>query len=158
MRYIPIEQYSKAWIFRHRDLPIPADQLVQIKPLAKQRAEQVWAEYISRGCSHPEHFSNDDWAGRGKSWLGSDYWQSAWDSDSAALPVLLSEHLSGWEADTKIFFCYQSDHIVETCWQVWRNHWKNFLFFDNGPLLIGRKRNQVVQFFDNGSFRVGKRA
>jgi hypothetical protein len=42
---------------------------------------------------------------------------------------------------------------------VFQRCWKNFLFLDDGTLLIGKKREQVVQFMSNGSFRLGtKRA
>ncbi|WP_286238245.1 DUF2947 domain-containing protein [Neptuniibacter halophilus] len=157
MNYLPMEQYSKAWIFRHRDLPVPAEALEQIRPLTEQRAEQIWAEHISRGCSHPEHFSAEDWAGKDSSWAEGDYWQSAWDSNKPDLPGLLAEYLQDWDDNTRVFFCYHSDHIIETSWGVWRRYWKNFLFFDNGPLLIGRKRKKVVQFFDNGNYRIGER-
>ena len=158
MKYIPFDQYPKAWIFRHRDLPIPAEELAEIKPLTESRAEQIWAEHISRGCSHADHFAEGDWAAQSKNWLEKDFWQAAWDSDASALPELLGEYLSEWDDNITVYFCYQSDHIIETKWSVFRKHWKNFLFFDNGPILIGRKRKQAVQFFDNGTYRLGKRA
>ncbi|KXJ51993.1 DUF2947 domain-containing protein [Neptuniibacter pectenicola] len=157
MNYLPIEKYTKAWIFRHKDLPVPAEDMKEIRPLAEKRAEQIWAEHISRGCFHPEHFSEDDWVGQGKYWSEKDCWQSAWDSSSEALPPLMAASLSTWDDNITVYFCYQSDHILETKWGVFRRHWKNFLFFDNGPILLGRKRQEVVQFFDNGSYRIGHR-
>lgn len=157
MKYLSIENYPKAWIFRHQEMPVPAEDLQQIKPLTTQRAENIWAEYISRESTHPEHFAGDDWAADENAWSGSDIWQSAWDRAENKLPELMDEHLAAWQDDTTIFFCYESEHILETKWRIFRLYWKNFLFFDNGPVLLGRKRGEVVQFFDNGQFRVGKR-
>ncbi len=157
MNHVPLEEYNKAWIFRHRDLPIPEEDMVQIKPLTESRAEQIWAEHISRGCSHPEHFAEDDWAADEKRWGVKEFWQSAWDSASPEMPLPLIEVLGEWDEHITVYFCYQSNHIIETKWGVFRRHWKNFLFFDNGPVLLGRKRKQVAQFFDNGTFRIGER-
>ena len=157
MNYLPLEKYTKAWIFRHKDLPVSPEDLEEIKPLTESRAEQIWAEHISRGCSHSEHFAENDWAAQDKSWIETGYWQSSWDSNSDALPALLEEYLAKWDDNITVYFCYQSDHIIETKWGVFLRHWKNFLFFDNGPVLLGRKRKEVVQFFDNGNFRIGKR-
>ena len=157
MSYIPLEQYNKAWIFRHRDLPIAPDELAQIKPLSETRSEQIWHEHISRQSDHPDFFGSGDWAAAKQSWQEQGRWQSEWDADAQTLPELLAEHLQTWDDNTTVFFCYQSDHVIETKWHIFRQHWKNFLFFDNGPLLIGRKRRQVVQFFDDGSYRIGCR-
>ena len=157
MNYLPLAEYPKAWIFRHKDLPIPQEDLDLIKPLTEKRAEQIWGEHISRGASHPEFFAENDWAANDSNWLEKDLWQSAWDSNKDDLPELIEEHLKDWDDNITIFFCYQCDHIIETKWKVFRKHWKNFLFFDNGPVLIGRKRKQAVQFFDDGSFRLGVR-
>ena len=158
MKYIPLEKYTKAWIFRHRDLPVSEDDLAQINPLTESRAEQIWSEHVSRGCSHPEHFGEGDWAAKDKNWSEKDFWQSAWDAQSNDMPELLATHLAEWDDNITVYFCYQSDHIIETKWGVFRRNWKNFLFFDNGPLLLGRKRKQVAQFFDNGSYRLGLRS
>lgn len=157
MNYIPLEQYNKAWIFRHRDLPIAEEDMLQIKPLSEKRAEQIWSEHVSRGCSHPEHFSDEDWVGQDSSWSVKEFWQSSWDSNSAEMPPLLAEHFGRWDKNITVYFCYQSDHIIETKWGVFLRNWKNFLFFDNGPVLLGRKQKQVAQFFDNGTFRIGER-
>jgi len=158
MNYLPLDQYPKAWIFRHRDLPVTEEDKLLIKPLTESRAEQIWREHISRGCSHPEHFAENDWAAKDANWLEKDFWQSAWDSNKADLPELMDEYFKGWAPDTTVYFCYQSDHIIETKWNVFVRNWKNFLFFDCGPVLIGKKRKEAAQFFEDGSYRLGKRA
>jgi hypothetical protein len=157
MNYIPLEDYNKAWIFRHRDLPISDEEMLQIKPLTEKRAEQIWSEHISRESSHPEHFGDGDWAAKDSNWLEKDFWHSACDSNSSDMPLILIDHIGQWDDNITVYFCYQSDHIIETKWGVFRRHWKNFLFFDNGPVLLGRKRKEVAQFFDNGSYRIGLR-
>ncbi|GGK70733.1 DUF2947 domain-containing protein [Amphritea balenae] len=156
MNYLSIEQYPKAWIFRHKDMPVSEEDLAQIKPLTDARAEQVWSQQISKECNHPENFGPADWANKNQTWLETDNWQSLWESDDPAIPELLAQHLQ-WEDETVVWFCYSSEHVIETSWDVFRRNWKNFLFFDDGPLLIGKKRKQVAQFHQTGNFRIGNR-
>ncbi|MCV6589854.1 MAG: DUF2947 domain-containing protein [Marinobacterium sp.] len=157
MNYIALEDYRKAWIFRHRELPVSEQDLAEIKPLTPQRAEQVWNLQISENSLHPSEPADGDWMLDKSVWQEEQgHWESAWDSDSNELPERLAEHLN-WEDETLVWFCYDNEHIIETRWAVFRRNWKNFLFMDDGPLLIGRKRKQVVQFFENGHFRVGTR-
>lgn len=157
MNHLPLSQYTKAWIFRHKDLPVSEVDLQEIKPLSERRAEQIWTEHISRGGSHPDHFGEGDWAAKKENWLSKERWQSEWDSNCPDLPAGLLEYLNSWDPNITVYFCYQSDHIIETKWGVFKRNWKNFLFFDNGPVLIGRKRKEAVQFFDDGSYRLGIR-
>lgn len=156
MSYIPMEEYSRRWIFRHKDVPVSPEDLPLIKPMTESRSAQLWKSQISEKSLDHSFFQKDDWAGNSKSWLEQDSWQSAWDSNKNELPELLLQHLQ-WENNTVVYFCYDSDHVIETTWEVFLRCWKNFLFFDDGPLLIGRKRKQVAQFFDNGQFRIGLR-
>ena len=155
-QYLPIEEYKKAWIFRHKDMPVSEEDLQQIRPLTDERAAQVWSQQVSTQSTHPEHFGFGDWANKNGTWLETDNWQSAWESDNPELPELLAEHLQ-WDDATVVWFCYESEHVLETRWDVFRRNWKNFLFFDDGPLLIGRKRKQVAQFHQTGNYQIGNR-
>ena len=84
-------------------------------------------------------------------------WQQAWDGDEPELPAELLANIK-WEDNTTIFFCYEKYNIIETKWGVFKRNWKNFLFFDDGPLLLGRKQNQVVWFQSNGTFQLATRS
>jgi len=33
---------------------------------------------------------------------------------------------------------------------VFKRTWKAFLFLDNGPILVGKKKKQALQFHSNG--------
>lgn len=157
MNYIPLEEYKKAWIFRHKELPVSAEDLAEIKPLTTARAEQVWDLQISEESTHPSEPAQGDWMLDSEVWQEAfGNWESCWDSEDSALPELLAAHLD-WDDQTLVWFCYENDHIIETRWSVFRRNWKNFLFMDDGPILIGRKRKQVAQFFESGEFRVGTR-
>lgn len=156
MSYIPLDEYSKRWIFRHKDLPVSEQDLQAIKPMTASRSLQLWQAQVSAQSLDHSFFQKDDWAGNSKSWLEEGPWQDAWDSNDNALPELMQQHFD-WEDNTTVYVCYDSDHVIETNWGVFCRAWKNFLFLDDGTLLIGRKRKQVAQFFDNGQMRIGQK-
>ena len=89
-------------------------------------------------------------------WQEKASWQEAWDSDENTLPELILSHLD-WDDNTNVLFFYDADRVVETTWKVFKAAWKNFLFFDDGPILLGKKRKQAVQFLQIGDFAVGLR-
>lgn len=156
MKYLPLEDCPKAWVFRHKDMPVPPQDLALIKPLAPLRAADLWRSLISKQANHPDHFDKSDWPAQEKTWLERGTWQQAWESDDPALPALVVEHFP-WDDNTVVFFCYDSEQVLETTWEVFKRHWKNFLFYDDGPLLVGRKRRQVAQFFNSGEMAVGNK-
>ncbi|SIS66393.1 DUF2947 domain-containing protein [Neptunomonas antarctica] len=156
MNYIPLNEYRHLWFYQHQDMPISADDLSLIKPMTVKRASEIWALNISQDSLDASELAKDDWANQAASWDETGFWQSAWEGDADALPELVDEYI-GWEGNSIVYFCYSGEHVVETTWDIFRKHWKNFLFLDDGPLLIGKKRKEAIQFQQNGSFTLGKR-
>jgi len=156
MNYVPLETLKNAWIFKHKSLPISAKNLEKIKPMATQRAQTLWDNFISKQVDHPDFFKKGDWAFNGNTWQDQGKWEALWDSDNEALPELILESLT-WDNNTVVYFCSARNTIIETTWAVFKTCWKNFLFMDDGPLLIGKKRAEVVQFNSNGLFKIGKK-
>lgn len=156
MNYLPMSSYRYAWFYAHQDMPVPAEQLELIRPLTQERAETLWRQHISADLHDPESFAKKDWPAQAKHWQDEGEWQAQWELDDPALPEAMAAFFQ-WEDSTVVYFCYSPEHIVETRWDVFRAHWKNFLFLDDGPLLLGKKRHEVAQFNQNGSFRLGKR-
>ncbi len=156
MNYIPIEQLKHAWVFKRKDLPISAKDLTAIKPMASARANTLWSTSISSTVDHPDFFSDDDWVAAENTWQDTGKWEATWDSDEPALPELISNNLP-WENNTVVYFCLSKKVVIETTWAVFKRCWKNFLMMDDGPLLIAKKRKEVVQFLSNGSFKVGSK-
>ena len=63
-----------------------------------------------------------------------------------------------WQDDVTVYFCYEKYNVLETKWSVFKKHWKNFLFYDDGPILLGRRRSQALWFATNGTVKIGNRA
>jgi len=156
MNYIPLDQFKYAWIFKHKSLPIDEKSLAKIKPMAETRSMVLWDSFISKSADHPDFFKQGDWAFDKNTWLEQGKWESTWDSDEKNLPETILDNIQ-WDANTVVYYCITRKLIIETTWLNFKNHWKNFLFVDDGTILIGKKRQEVVQFFDNGQCKVGKR-
>lgn len=157
MSYISLDELKNAWIFRHKSLPITPDDLMKIKPMSAARAMQVWDAFISKQVDHPDFFKAGDWPFEKSTWLDTGKWEGIWDSDEPDLPELVTEHLA-WDVNTVVYFCSSREKVIETTWAVFQRCWKNFLFMDDGTILIGKKRQQAVQFFSNGTFKIGNKA
>lgn len=156
MTYTSLEDYRYRWFFEHKDLPVEQDNLPLIKPLSEESATQIWIQLISKRVNHPELFEKDDWPQAGNTWEQTDNWQDVWESEDMELPDSVLEALD-WEPETVVYFCYHSEHIIQTTWKVFKACWKNFLFLDNGPILIGKRRLQALQFLENGQVKIGNR-
>ncbi|WP_286268934.1 DUF2947 domain-containing protein [Thalassotalea hakodatensis] len=154
MTHLPLEQFKHAWIFRHQSMPLSAEQLAQIKPMSEERSATLWDTFISKNAVHPELFTKHDWPTQEKHLTQHIPWESRWESDNPSLPDELLLHIN-WEENTTVYYCLHRQCILETTWGLFKQCWKNFLFLDDGSLLIGKKRQQAVQFNSNGTCRYG---
>jgi len=154
--YIPLDQYRRKWIFNHKDLPVSDEDKALIRPLDDKSAMAVWKALVSNQSSHAEQFGKGDWQTRAKTWVKTDFWQAAWDSEAAELPQNLAEFIH-WPDDTRVYFCYEKYQVIETRWDVYRRNWKCFLFFDDGPLLLSDSAKQAVWFEQTGQYHLGTR-
>ena len=150
--YQPLESFSKQWIFKRNDPKIEQKDLENIHLLSEQRASQIWLSYISDEQIHPDHFTDRDWLKKTTSQLEvpKTQWEKTWDSENESLPEDVLVHFSAWGEDTMVFFCCHNELVFELTWGVFKRTWKAFLFLDNGPVLVGKKKKQAAQFHSNG--------
>ncbi|WP_260261844.1 DUF2947 domain-containing protein [Vibrio intestinalis] len=156
MSYLPLEQYQRKWIFTHQSMPVPEQDLAAIKPMDQARAAQLWKENISAQSPDADRLSSSDWPSNDSNWLQSVDWMAAWEDDEQGLPEEVLQHLD-WQDDVTVYFCYEKYNVIETKWLIFKKHWKNFLFYDDGPILIGRRRNEALWFDSEGQVKLGKR-
>jgi hypothetical protein len=154
MSYTSLEQLKNAWIFKHKSLPINETDLTKIKPMVKDRANVLWDTFISRQVDHPDFFKKGDWPFDQSNWQDQGKWEGIWDSNEENLPELITISIL-WDNNTVVYYCSNRENVIETTWAVFKRCWKNFLFMDDGCILIGKKRKESVQFNSNGSFKVG---
>lgn len=156
MSYLPLDQYQRKWIFTHNSMPLPEQDLAQIKPMSQARSAQFWIENISAQSPDSERLSSQDWPRKKDSWISETSWMSEWESDDESMPPLILDHID-WQDDVTVYFCYEKYNVIETKWIIFKKHWKNFLFYDDGPILLGRRRSQALWFNSNGQVKLGNR-
>ncbi|MBH0057066.1 DUF2947 domain-containing protein [Pseudoalteromonas sp. SWXJZ94C] len=156
MNYISLDDYKKAWVFRHKDIPVSDEDAANIKPMSHERAAVLWTTMVSREFDHPDFFDDTDWCGQDKSFSQEVNWEDAWENGDALPPEAILTFL-GWEANTTVYFCMARDNIIETTFDVFKRNWQNFMFLADGSLLIGKKRNTVVQFLESGNAKLGEK-
>jgi hypothetical protein len=151
-----LDTYQRKWIFNHQSLPVDEALKAQIKPLNSVNSMMIWNELISRHSPDSQRISSQEWPGRKNSWQQEAQWINQWESDASDLPLDIELFISWPESDT-IYFCYEKYNVIETNWYVFKQCWKNFLFYDDGPILVNPKRQEVLMFHTNGKIRLGKR-
>ncbi|MFC3034210.1 DUF2947 family protein [Pseudoalteromonas fenneropenaei] len=156
MNYIALDDFKKAWVFRHQDLPIVPEDLALIKPMSASRAATLWASSISKEKDHPDFFVASEWTGDNKTWSTSLDWERAWEAGETQLPDAICEFLQ-WENNTTVYFCLSRDQIIETRFDVFKRCWQNFMFLADGSLLLGKKRDSVAQFMADGKVKLGNK-
>jgi hypothetical protein len=157
MSYIAINEYSRKWIFTHQSMPMSDDQLATLKPMTQTRSAMFWQENVSKMSPDAERLAKEDWPMKESNWLSTTSWMDAWDDDDdLELPSEVLEHID-WQDDVTVYFCYEKYNVIETKWKTFRENWKNFLFYDDGPILLGRRRDQALWFNTDGTVKIGVR-
>ncbi|AIW14297.1 DUF2947 domain-containing protein [Vibrio tubiashii] len=156
MSYLTLDEYQRKWIFTHQSMPVPEEDLAAIKPMTQARASQLWKENISAQSPDADRLSSSDWPMKESNWKQEIDWMAAWEADDEAMPLELTEFID-WQDDVTVYFCYEKYNVIETKWSVFKKHWKNFLFYDDGPILIGRRRKEALWFDTKGTVKLGFR-
>ena len=93
----------KCGFFRHKDMPISADDAQQIKPMTSERAAVLWSTMVSfREHDHPDFFDKTDWCGKEESFNETLNWENALEAGEEQLPEAILAHLD-WPTQQCIF-------------------------------------------------------
>lgn len=155
IKYIAFDDYKRKWIFTHQSMPICSKDKDAIKPMSEYRSHQIWREHISKVSFNADHFDKEDWPLQANVWQHEIDWQTAWEKEQE-LPIFFEQHFP-WQDNHVIYFCYDKNNIIETQWGMFKKYWKNFLFYDDNPLLLGKKRKEVAMFEQTGLVKLGLR-
>ena len=157
MSYTALDEYQRKWIFTHQSMPLPAEDLEKIKPMTQARSSQFWKENVSPQSPDAERLSSQDWPSKASNWNEEISWMAHWEADEPDMPEEILNFID-WQDDVTVYFCYEKYNVLETKWAIFKKHWKNFLFYDDGPILLGRRRSEALWFATNGTVKIGNRA
>ncbi len=145
LEYIPITSHEYFEFFTDEEIPIPENDLVQIKPLSELSSTDFWQQNISTNNSHPMRLGNSDWFANLR--LASlCQWQDDWNKNDFARITKLLRNKVNWENNTIVHMCWHRSTVIETNWQTFTRYWINFLFEDEGPILIAKDKSELFTF------------
>ena len=151
-KYIDMNDFAGNWFFYQDEIMIPQNHIARIKPLSKKYSNFLWKQYVSKTGEHLMTIENhevllelqevynfiDDWNQNNYSNLREE----------------LQKHLN-YDYNDQIFFFWGCGTSVETTWEIFLRHWINFLFEDEGPILINPRSKKVIIFGSTGSVLIG---
>lgn len=154
-RYVNMDEYSKNWYFYDEEIRVPSEDIKNIKPLSVGYSGLLWGQYISNRNCHFMLLNDDD---KLEQLEKEDYnWLDDWNNGTYEnFKNYLSINLPYNQYDTIIVF-WSKESSVETNWNTFIEHWANFLFDDEGVILIDTTNENVLVFCSDGALVKGKR-
>ncbi len=121
-------------IHLHEDPPISEAEANQIKILSESESSDLWVKYISKYNRHYMLLGYDEFpSGSGDTFLY--YWKDDWHYRKSQKFKSKLKNLPFEKNETIIFF-WMKESAIETQWSVFYNNWINFLYEDEGCILI----------------------
>lgn len=158
-KYIDIKYYPNNWYFYDNDISIADCDIEKIKPFTQQYCSFLWNHYISKSGRHSNLLKLDDeWPVELLKNKPIYYFNTDWNENKyyTLLRGLLKEclHFNGKDS---IYLFWSPEDGIETTWEIFLGYWINFLFNDEGPILINPSSKHVIRFGSDGSVQIGER-
>ncbi len=145
LEYVPITSHEYFEYFTDEEIPVPENDLIQIKSLSKLSSTDFWHENISTNNDHPMRLDDSDWFAN-LSLEPLCQWQVDWKKNAFSRIEILLTDIVNWEKNTIVHMCWHRSTVIETYWQTFTRYWINFLFEDEGPILIAKDKNELFTF------------
>ena len=148
--------------FLHDDPKLPQKAADSIAVLGRSQAEKLWDRFIGAGrvLTKRRHFmllSENEWPSQlTRTALSSFEWAEDWDANRhGPFRDWLRTHCDASD-DSSVHILYMREHCVTTLWTTFCDHWINFLYEDEGVILLLPSRAEAF-LFSNGRAWVGRR-
>lgn len=153
-KYVDMKDFEGSWIFYIDDVRVQDEELEEIKPLTDNYSSFLWKKYISEKSVHIMLMKEDEYLLKPKSIYNFNKdWNSRKYQDLAAA---LYEALD-FDCKDTIYFFWNCNWGVEISWEFFLKHWINFLFEDEGPIIINPCSYNCVLFSPQGEVIIAKR-
>ncbi|GAA0182540.1 hypothetical protein SH2C18_49010 [Clostridium sediminicola] len=154
-RYINMNEWGMKWYFNDEEISVPKKDMKNIKPLSIKYSGLLWETYVSRRNRHFMLLDTND----KQLLLEKDAynWLNDWNEGKYEnFREYLIETMPYNFKDTIIVF-WSKESAIETNWSIFLKHWANFLFDDEGVILINTNNENVLVFCTDGVLLKGKR-
>lgn len=139
------------------DPQIPENRRDTISVLSRADAAKRWDKYVTPKNRHFMLMVDSDWPAKIVS--SSEpfvYWTDFWNSNlSSSLGEPLKSEF-GVPSSERVLVFWMREHCVETVWSTFCDHWINFLYEDEGVMILFPRIAQAF-VFANGRAWNGER-
>ena len=141
----------------HDDPKMTLEDLEKIDILSENECEAKWSKYVSAVNRHFMKLDDDEWpakiVSKNQCWY---HWLDDWNNDDFSKFSSLLQSLDIREESGIIVF-WMKEIGLYTSWEVFRNNWGNFLYEDEGCILVvpGQEQSLVLS---NGAVWLGERS
>lgn len=137
------------------DIKIPDSDISKIQPFSKEYSSIIWERYISKGCRHLCLMDKNEWP---FSLVPIHYnWIPDWNENNFSLLADELRDKTSFDDKDIILFFWMKECAVKTTWGIFLKYWVNFLFEDEGPILIRSEKKTAIRFSATGSVFIGER-
>jgi hypothetical protein len=151
-KYLSLADSGIDWYFTDPEICIPINDLYLIRPLTKEYSSELWNRHISSDARE-KHFmllNDDHWCLKNMEHLYN--WRDDWnENDHEGFSKILNDRsICGNEDDIILF--WMKERSVETKWRIFTKYWMNFLFEDEGMIIINDKSDKSIVLSNGDSW------
>ncbi len=119
----------------HNDPAMSSIDLERINILDEKSSSDIWNKYVSAKNRHFMLLDDDEWPSKitnNEIWHN---WSNEWNNDDKQPYKLALESLK-IPTQSKLYVLWMKEIGIETNWEVFCNNWLNFLYEDEGCILV----------------------
>jgi hypothetical protein len=140
----------------HDDPKMSASDIEQVDILSESTCSNKWIEYVSAVNRHFMQMQDDEWPAKVVADSNFWYrWQEEWNDDDFCKFSSLLRDVS-LPGNSTLYVFWMKEVGVKTTWEVFCNNWGNFLYEDEGCILV-LPAHEVSLVLSNGSAWQGER-
>jgi hypothetical protein len=140
----------------HNDPELSSFDLDRIFILGESESGELWHKYVSHRNRHLKELRDDEWPSKIVTANPCLYtWSENW-NDNDFIPFKSLIKGLGIPDNSLLYVFWMKEIGVKTCWEVFCNNWGNFLYEDEGCILVLPEIDRSV-VLSNGRAWVGER-
>ncbi|QYJ72308.1 DUF2947 domain-containing protein [Shewanella sp. FJAT-51649] len=141
----------------YNDPEMPQTDLNKINILSKESTSEKWTEYVSVAHRHFMEMEEEEWPSKivagNNAWY---YWLEDWNKNNLN-PFTFRLLGLGIPINSALYVFWMKEVGIRTEWGVFCNNWVNFLYEDEGCILV-LPEHELALVLTNGSAWLGKRS
>lgn len=141
----------------HNEPEMTSEDLDQIEILTESECAEKWNDYVSAVSRHFMLMTNDEWPAKITTAEACWYhWIEDWNNNHI---TIFRERLQGIgiPSNSPIFIFWMKETGIKTTWGVFCDNWINFLYEDEGCILVVPNQ-EVSVILSNGFAWLGTRS